>query len=140
MVHDSFQLEIGEAKKCPFFDRLCTDLWTVPNQWQDENKKIKYCLVVVDIVSRFGFLRGLVTKEAKEVADKMISIINEIRQLQNPMITHDEILFFSDFGQEFVSQYTKDKLKRANAFLFVVGGESKAGLAERLIRKLFINY
>ena len=103
-----------------------TDLWTVPEKWQEEDNAFKYYLIVIDVTTRFAFVEGLRNKTAKSVTDKLIDVIYQIRNLQSAIMKDNEILFYSDFGGEFISAYTKDKLKQNNALLFVVGGEHKA--------------
>ena len=87
-------------------------------------------MVVIDTVSRLAIVRGLYSKTGHEVGDKLLSIISEIRQLQNPLVKQNEILMFTDFGSEFISHYTQSQLKQANVYLYIVGGEHKAGLGK----------
>ena len=114
---------------------LQADVWTIPDKWKGKDG-LRYFLCVIDTVSRFAYLRPMKTKSAHEVADKLQNIIIEIRRMQSDLIKNHEILVFTDFGSEFLSSYTKQKMKENNTYLYVVGGESKAGLCEEYFLSL----
>ena len=112
------------------------DIWTIPEKWKSTDG-VKYILCFIDTVSRFAFLRIMKTKSAPEVAENLVNILIEVRRMQSDLIkNHEEILIFTDFGSEFISSYTKQKMQENNAYLFVVGGSSKAGLCEEYFRCL----
>ena len=73
----------------------------------------------------------------KNVTAKLTKIIDRIRGMQEDPVIQDYMMtLYSDFGNEFSSSFTREILRKKNCELFVVGGEHKAGLAERLIRTL----
>lgn len=91
------------------------------------NKGIKYLLVIVDVFSRFLWVRCLKDKKAQSVIDAFKDILDGPR--------HPKAIR-TDKGTEFYNRYLKRYLKEKGIKIFYALNESKANFAERYIQTL----
>lgn len=104
----------------------------IDSQWQcdlmdvqniaDYNKGYKYVLTVIDILSRYGWVRPLKSKRGQEVAKAFKSIFQEGR-------IPDRIQ--SDQGKEFENRHVQSLFHDHNIELFSVKSAYKAAIVER---------
>lgn len=91
------------------------------------NKGTNFLLVVIDIVSKYGWALPLPNKKPSTVGKAIETILKK---------THCNTLM-TDSGKEFVSKDFQDILKKYNVTFFTAPSpDTKAALAERLIRTL----
>ncbi|XP_061167375.1 uncharacterized protein LOC133176237 [Saccostrea echinata] len=91
------------------------------------NDGIKYLLVIVDVFSRFLWVRTLKDKKAKTVIDAFKDILAGSRRPK---------ALRTDKGTEFYNRYLKQYLKEKSIKIFYALNETKANFAERYIQTL----
>ena len=107
------------------------------NQWdadltdmqdiKEDNDGVSFLLVVIDLLSRFAWVRPLKTKSAREVKDAFEDIFRGGRKPEK---------LRTDKGKEFVNNTLKKYLKDQGVKYFTSQNEGKANYAERLIQTL----
>jgi hypothetical protein len=107
--------------------QISVDLVDVSNL-ASQNQGTKFLLTCIEILSRKVFVRPLKTKEGKEVAEGMKSILEESgKQYERAC---------SDLGSEFKSHYFQDVMKEYNIKHFWAGGSGSCNIVERFHRTL----
>jgi hypothetical protein len=109
----------------------------IDSQWQADivdlsnlakyNNRYRYLLVVIDIFSKYLWVRALKTKSADDVTTAMRSILQEDRQ-------PDKLQ--TDAGKEFQNRQFQDLLKRHHIAFFTTDSETKSAVVERVNRTL----
>lgn len=94
------------------------------NKYSRQNSGIKNILCVIDVFSRFAFVRGLKNKSGNEVAAKL----DEIFQLRKPKY------FQTDNGTEFYNVHVQTLLTKLKITHFSTSSDTKSSLVERFIR------
>ena len=92
-----------------------------------DNDGIKYLLVVIDIYSKYLWVRPLKNKTAKEIKMAMEDILNINKKTKK---------IRSDKGKEFDNSLLKTFLKDKGIYYYVTQNEGKANYAERVIKTL----
>ena len=95
-------------------------------KFKKDNKGYQYILIVIDIFSKYVWLRALKNKTGKEVGDAL----RDIFRFKKP----DRIR--TDKGKEFLNQHVKDLFIDGNVLHLVTQNEMKANMAERAIKTL----
>ncbi|XP_061192263.1 uncharacterized protein LOC133200489 [Saccostrea echinata] len=91
------------------------------------NDGIKYLLVVVDVFSRYLWVRALKDKKAQTVIGAFKDILSDSRKPK---------AIRTDKGTEFYNRYLKEYLKGKDIKIFYALNETKANFAERYIQTL----
>ena len=86
------------------------------------NKGIKYLLMVIDVFSKYGWIRGLKDKKTETVSKAFDDIFKSKRKPQ---------MLWTDKGSEFISEHFKEFLKRAEIKLYHTENEEKSRVVER---------
>ena len=86
------------------------------------NKGIKYLLMVIDVFSKYGWIRGLKDKKTETVSKAFDDIFKTKRKPQ---------MLWTDKGSEFISNHFKEFLKRAGIKLYHTENEEKSSVVER---------
>ena len=107
-------------------DLFEADLMDVSNV-SDENDDITFILVVIDAFSRELWLEPLKSKEAEDVLKGFKKIIKRSGAPKR---------LRTDAGTEFTNNLIKQWFDENNINFYLVQNESKAGIAERVIRTL----
>lgn len=102
------------------------DLADVQNL-SESNNGIKYLLVIVDVFSRFLWVRPLRDKKAQSIIDAFKDVLNGPRQPK---------AIRTDKGSEFYNQFLKRYFKEKGIKIFYALNETKANFAERYIQTL----
>ena len=68
------------------------------------NKGIKYLLMVIDVFSKYGWIRGLKDKKTETVSKAFDDIFKSSKRLPK--------MLWTDKGSEFISKHFKEFLKR----------------------------
>ena len=92
---------------------------SVVERW---NKGIKYLLMVIDVFSKYGWIRGLKDKKTETVSKAFNDIFKRKRKPQ---------MLWTDKGSEFISKHFKDFLKREGINLYHTENEEKSSVVER---------
>ena len=93
------------------------------------NKGIRYLLMVIDVFSKFGWIRPLKDKRGQTVADAFRSIFRE-RAARKPK------MLWSDKGSEFFNAIMKDLLSKNGIKLYTTENEEKSSVVERWNRTM----
>lgn len=120
------------------FLRLKTIQNEIDKQWQGDlldlswlaksNSGVKYLLVLIDVLSRFAFVRPLKNKTSSSIISAMQSVFREGRMPKKLQ---------TDQGTEFTNKNVQQFLKEKKIIFFTTTDENiKCALAERLNRTL----
>ena len=85
------------------------------------NKGIKYLLMVIDVFSKYGWIRGLKDKKTETVSKAFDDILSG----RKPK------MLWTDKGSEFISKHFKDFLKSKGIKLYHTENEEKSSVVER---------
>ena len=91
------------------------------------NNGISYILVIIDVFSRFLWLKPLKTKSGPDVAKAFDNVFSEGRQPK---------YLRTDKGQEFKAKVVQKVFKKYNVHHFVTQNEVKANFSERVIKTI----
>ena len=86
------------------------------------NKGIKYLLMVIDVFSKYGWIRPLRDKKTETVSKAFDEIFKRKRKPQ---------MLWTDKGSEFISKHFKEFLKREGIKLYHTENEEKSSVVER---------
>ena len=86
------------------------------------NKGIKYLLMVIDVFSKYGWIRSLKDKKTETVSKAFDDIFKSERKPK---------LLWTDKGSEFISKHFKDFLKSKGIKLCHTENEEKSSVVER---------
>ena len=106
--------------------QLVADLVEMQPYWRD-NQGVRYLLTVVDVLSKYAWLRPLKRKTGAEVVQAFQSIVAEGRRPQTLQ---------TDQGKEFYNATVQRWLQREGIHHFSTSGDAKATIAERFNRTL----
>ena len=81
------------------------------------NKGMKYLLMVIDVFSKYGWIRGLKDKKTETVSKAFDDIFKSKRKSQ---------MLWTDKGSEFISKHFKDFLKSKGITLYHTENEEKS--------------
>ena len=119
------------------FERRRVRVNGLDEQWQadladvqklaDSNDGVRYLLIVIDVLSRYAWVRPLPKKTGAEVARAFQDIFQEGREPDRLQ---------TDEGTEFLNSTLTKILKERGIHHFVVYGDTKAQIVERFIRTL----
>lgn len=92
------------------------------------NERYRYILFVIDVHSRFLFLKPLYSKNTKEVSEAFYKIMHE--NMRYPGLLH------TDQGSEFIGSIFQNMLKSFNIGFYFTNSPHKASLVERVQRTI----
>jgi hypothetical protein len=92
-----------------------------------DNDDVSFLLIVIDLLSRFLWVRPLKSKSAKDVKEAFVDIFKGNRKPR---------MIRSDKGKEFDNRMLKHYLDGLNIKYFTTQNEGKANYAERVIKTL----
>ena len=102
--------------------------WAIDLMEMPKDKTYKYCLVVIDMWSKYLWLAALENKTGSLVTEAMQEIINQSKR--NPLKIN------SDRGKEFLNNNFQKFLKDNSIELYHVESENKSSIVERVIRTI----
>ena len=111
------------------FDMLACDIMIL-RQFAESTAPEQYCLLVVDVFSRYCWPLMLETRSADEITRKFERLLERLR----PRLLRTTILF--DQESAIVSRQFRAMLKKFDVRLQLSFTETKVSNAERLIRTL----
>ena len=86
------------------------------------NKGVKYLLMVIDVFSKYGWIRGLKNKKTETVSKAFEDVFKSKRKPK---------MLWTDKGSEFISKHFKEFLKREGIELYHTENEEKSSVVER---------
>ena len=95
------------------------------------NKGIKYLLMVIDVFSKFGWIRLLKDKRGQTVADAFRSIFAERSGAEPSEARRKPKMLWTDKGSEFFNGIMKDLLSKNGIKLYTTENEEKSSVVER---------
>ena len=95
------------------------------------NKGIKYLLMVIDVFSKFGWIRPLKDKRGQTVADAFRSIFRERAKRAKRAPARKPKMLWTDKGSEFFNGIMKDLLSKNGIKLYTTENEEKSSVVER---------
>ena len=107
------------------------DIWAADlvemQKFSKWNRGIKYLLMVIDVFSKYGWIRGLKDKKTETVSEAFDDIFERGRQPK---------MLWTDKGSEFISKHFKDFLKKKGIKLYHTENEEKSSVIERWNRTM----
>ena len=107
------------------------DIWAADlvemQKFSKWNKGIRYLLMVIDVFSKYGWIRELKDKKTESVSKAFGDILKSKRKPQ---------MLWTDKGSEFISKHFKDFLKRNGIKLYHTQNEEKSSIVERWNRTM----
>jgi len=92
-----------------------------------QNDGIKYLITIIDVFSRYAWVRTLKSKKGEEIIKAFTDVFKEGKKPK---------YLQTDKGSEFYNKKVEDFLKRNNIGLFSTHGDGKATVVERFNRTL----
>ena len=93
-----------------------------------KNKNVKYLLCVIDVFTKYAWVKPLKDKKGKTVLNAFIEIVNESNRKPNKL--------WIDQGREFYNKLLQKWLKDNNILMYSPHNEGKSVITERFIRIL----
>ena len=107
------------------------DIWAADlvemQKFSKWNKGIRYLLMVIDVFSKYGWIRSLKDKKTETVKEAFDDIFKKGRQPK---------MLWTDKGSEFISKHFKDFLKKKGIRLYHTENEEKSSVVERWNRTM----
>ena len=91
-----------------------------------KNKNVKYLLCVIDIFTKYAWIKPLKYKKGKIVLNAFIEIVNESNRKQNKL--------WVDQGREFCNKLMQEWLNKNDILMYSTHNEGKSIIAERFIK------
>lgn len=111
----------------------------IDEQWQGDlaemgdlakwNGGVRYLLICVDVMRRYGYVEGLKNKGKEEVTQGFEKILKRSKG-------HVPKKLQTDDGKEFLNDRFQAMLKKNDIAFFTLKSETKAAVAERLVRTI----
>ena len=92
------------------------------------NKGIKYLLMVIDVFSRYGWIKPLKDKRNESVSKAFNEIFKKSRRKPS--------MLWTDKGSEFISKHFKEFLNKTGIKIYHTENEEKSSVVERWIRTM----
>ena len=93
-----------------------------------KNKSVKYLSYVIDVFTKYAWVKPLKNKEDKTVLNVFIEIVNESNRKPNKL--------WADQGGEFYNKLMQDWLDDSDILMYSTHNEGKSVIAERFIKTL----
>ena len=92
------------------------------------NKGMKYLLTVIDVFSKYGWIKPLKDKKTESVSTAFDETFKKSKRKPE--------MLWTDKGSEFISKHFKDFLKKNNIKLYHTENEDKSSIVERWNRTM----
>ena len=92
------------------------------------NKGIKYLLMVIDVFSKYGWIKPLKDKKTESVSKAFDEIFEKSKRKPS--------MLWTDKGSEFISKHFKEFLKKEKIMLYHTENEEKSSVDERWNRTM----
>ena len=92
------------------------------------NKGVKYLLMVIDVFSKYGWIKPLKDKKTESVSLAIDDIFKKSKRKPE--------MLWTDKGSELISKHFKDFLKKNNIKLYHTENEEKSSIVERWNRTM----
>ena len=93
-----------------------------------KNKEVKYLLCVIDVFTKYAWVKPLKDKKDKTVLNAFMEIVNESNGKSNKL--------WVDQGREFCNKLMEEWLDNNDILMYSTHNEGKSVIAERFIKTL----
>ena len=93
-----------------------------------KNKNVKYLLCVIDVFTKYAWVKPLKDKKGKTVLNAFIEIVNESNRKPNKL--------WVDQGREFYNKLMQEWLDNNDILMYSTHNEGKSVISERFIKAL----
>ena len=93
-----------------------------------KNKNVKYLLCVIDVFTKYAWVKPLKDKKGKTVLNAFMEIVNESNRKPNKL--------WVDQGREFYNKLMQEWLHNNDILMYSTHNEGKSVIAERFIKTL----
>ena len=93
-----------------------------------KNENVKYLLFVIDVFTKYAWVKPLKDKKGKTVLNAFIEVVNEYNSKPNKL--------WVDQGREFYSKHMQEWLENHDILMYYTHNEGKSVIAETFIKTL----
>ena len=93
-----------------------------------KNKNVKYLLCVIDVFTKYAWVKPLKDKKGKTVLNAFMEIVNESNRKPNKL--------WVDQGREFYNKLMQEWLDNNGGLMYSTRNERKSVISERFIKTL----
>ena len=93
-----------------------------------KNKNVKYLLCVIDVFTKYAWVKPFKDKKGKTIPNAFTEIVNKSNHKPNKL--------WVDQGREFYNKLMQERLKNNDILMYSTHNEGKSVIAERFIRTL----
>ena len=123
---------IKKLKRRKIYARLKGNIWSSDlaemESLSSKNKNVKYLLCVIDVFTKYGFVKPLKDEKGKTVLTAFIKIVNESNRNNKP-----NKLWIKQ-GREFYSKLMQEWLDNNDILIYSTHNEGKSVIPERFIK------
>ena len=123
---------IQKFKRRKVYARFKDNIWAADlaemESLSTKNKRVKYLLCVIDIFTRYAWVKALKDKKGKTVLNAFIEIVKESNRKPNKL--------WVDQGREFYNKFNQEWLDNNDILMYSTHNEGKSVIAERFIKTL----
>ena len=125
---------IKKFKRRKVYARFKDNIWaadlTELESYSSKNKNVKYLLCVIDVFTKYAWVKPLKGKKGKTVLNAFIKIVNKSNRKPNKL--------WVDQGREFYNKLMQEWLDNNDILMYSTNNEGKSAITERFIKTLKI--
>ena len=111
-----------------FKDDICAADSAEMGSLSSKNRNVKYSLFVIDVFTKYAWVKPLKDKKDKRVLNAFIEIVKETNRKPNKL--------WFDQGREFYNKFMQEWLDNNDILMYSTNNEGKSAIAERFIKTL----
>ena len=119
-------------KRRKVYARFKDNIWAADlaemESLSSKNKNVKYLLCVIDVFTKYAWVKPLKVKKGKTVLNAFMEIVNESNRKPNKL--------WVDQGREFYNKLMQEWLDNNDILMYSTHNEGKSVIAERFIKTL----
>ena len=119
-------------KRRKVYARFKDNIWAADlaemESLSSKNKNVKYLLCVIDVFTKYAWVKPLKDKKGKTVLNAFIEIVNESNRKPNKL--------WVDQGREFYNKLMQEWLDNNDILMYSTHNEGKSVIGERFIKTL----
>ena len=123
---------IKKFKRRKVYARFKDNIWAADlaemESLSSKNKNVKYLLCVIDVFTKYAWVKPLKDKKGKTVLNAFMEIVNESNRKPNKL--------WVDQGREFYNKLMQEWLDNNHSLMYSTHNEDKSVIAERFIKKV----
>ena len=120
---------IKKFKRRKVYAKFEDNIWAADlAEVSSNNKNVKHLLCVIDVFTKYAWVKPLKDKKGKTVLNAFIEIVNESNRKPNKL--------WVDQGREFYNKLMQEWLDNNDILMYSTHNEGKSVIAERFIKTL----